>query len=125
MWGYCVPVLNYDKVRKKANEFINLLTPETRKVSELISNQAIPSSNVIDIVEKLKIKEGENNDKTNKLLKKLSEIEKNFQSLENIKSKVENLLKKDSDLKKENDQLKKKSNIDSSKNCEGLLGYGI
>lgn len=101
------------------------MIPETRKVSELIFNQAIPSSNVIDIVEKLKIKEGENNDKTNKLFKKLTEAEKNLQSLENIKSKVEDLLKKNSDLKKEIEQLEKKSNIESSKNCEGLLGYGI
>ncbi len=93
MWGYCVPVLNYDKVRKKANEYINSLIPETRKVSEFIYNQGIPSSNVIDIVEKLKNQQGDNNDKTNIHLKKLKEIEKKFQALQNIKSNVENLLK--------------------------------
>ena len=122
-WGYCVPVLNYDKVREKAKDLLGETLPEIRKVGEIVSVATGPCSNAIDLLEKVESKQGENDIRSSMMEKQLKELEKGFQNLLGLKAKCEGVLQGNELLEKEIEQLKNRKSGGLNKNCEGLLGY--
>lgn len=123
-WGYCIPILNYDKVREKTRDLIYEILPEIRKVEEIVAGEMVPCVSTLDRIEKIETQQGENDYKSAVLLSNVEEIEHRFQNLLGLKSKCENLIASNELIVKEIEQLKSKAVDDySNKNCEGLLGY--
>jgi len=122
-WGYCVPVLNYDKVREKARSMLYETLPEIRKVADIVQGAGEPCGETIDIVEKIEKKQGENDMKSAVMEKKMGDLERNFQNLLSLKAKCEDFIDKNGLLIKEIDQLKSRNSLNSNTNCEGMLGY--
>ena len=121
-WGYCVPILNYDKVREKARIMISETIPEIRKVSEIVNSATQPCGETIDIVEKIEKKQGANDMRSTVMDKKLGDLERRFQNLLALKAKCENFISSNELLYKEIEQLKSKS-LSGNIICEGMLGY--
>lgn len=123
-WGYCVPLLNYDKVREKARDLVYEIMPEIRKVADIVTNDFIPCSDTIDKIEKVEVKQGENDLKSTILNRNIQEIEQRFQLLLGLKAKCERIIEENQLIKKEIEQIKSTAiSENSNKNCEGLLGY--
>ena len=126
-WGYCRPVLDYDKVRMKARDLMLELIVEVRKVTDLVTAQITPASKTLSILNNLKNKQNEMDAKLAKIIKSINVLEENFNTLLTTKEKWEEIDQEISKLENELAQLKEMNDSGAlnknPNNCEGLLGY--
>lgn len=126
-WGYCRPVLDYDKVRMKARDLMLELIVEVRKVTDLVSAQINPVAQTLELLTSLETKQNAIELQVNQITQSINNMESNYKTLLNIKTQWEALDQEISTLDAELVPLRELFNNGAlnknPSNCDGMLGY--
>ncbi|QOY40807.1 Fibronectin II collagen-binding/PA14 domain containing protein [Cryptosporidium parvum] len=122
-WNYCLPVVNYDMLRTKANEIFEVKARESAKIANQLDNQA---SRLTDLLERYNSTCGS---QQSIVSSRLDNIESLIQKGQHCLNKIEESITKVDVLKTSIDELEKDIVRDRDfalsrpENCELLPGY--
>jgi hypothetical protein len=134
-WAYCIPILDYDRVRKTNFEALKELIKLVSKIILEIGQNLGPAQNSLDDIHKVKKMQDGMQDRMNNLIGKMGKVTDNLSKLDKAKDNcilqeknVQDLLfiidRKERELKS---QLQKEESSNSvfmkNNNCRGMLLY--
>lgn len=122
-WGFCVPNLDYDKVRMKVKELMEEEIPEMRKIKEEEQKLIPLGVELIQTFEKIKKKQAECIIQIEEIKVSIEEMEKGYALLLKLQTQWEELQKKVVVLEAEIEEIKKTYTDLRPENSEGVLGY--
>ena len=120
-WDYCIPTLNYDKVREVNQKSMREITIEFQIVNNDISKNIGPAQNALDELKMIKDGQAELDNKINLLLKNIQNINSNLINLENTKKQWENMEKLVQDLEVKIDQKKENAKEQSNEENKEII----
>jgi len=88
-WGYCKPVMNYDKVREANQRYLKLVTSECRKVHDEIESFIAPAEDILNELKKIIRNHADLDNKVNLIVRQVQTIKSNVMNLYSIKSNWE------------------------------------
>jgi hypothetical protein len=88
-WGYCKPVMNYDKVREANQHQLKLVTQECRKVQDEIESFISPAEDILNELKKIIQNHADLDNKINLIVRQVQTIKSNVGNLFSIKTNWE------------------------------------
>ncbi len=88
-WGYCKPVMNYDKVREANQRHLRLVTQECRKVQDEIESIISPVEDILNGLAKIIKNHADLDNKVNLIVRQVQTIKNNVGNLFGIKTNWE------------------------------------
>ena len=92
-WGYCKPIMDYDKVREANQKYLKELTVECRKVNDELEFYVAPAEAAINDLNMVRSGQAVLDNQVNLMSREVETINNNLLNLNNIRSeweKVEN-----------------------------------
>jgi hypothetical protein len=97
-WDYCVPIMDFDRVRGANNNSLKDLTKTCDTINSQISMNITPARRSLDLLKKVKSYQESLSNRINELNKKLEIINQNISKLQIAKIEGDKKEKKVSDL---------------------------
>ena len=88
-WGYCKPIMDYDRVREANQKYLLELTVECRKVNDEIEFYVAPAEAAINNLNKLRSGQAELDNKVNLMIRDVETVNNNLLNLYSIKAQWE------------------------------------
>lgn len=122
-WGFCEPILDYDKVREKVRDLMGDEIPEIRKIKDEEAKLIPVGLKLLETYEKTKAKQSDCVTKLEILKASIDHLEVMYAFLMKLKGQWEEIQRKTVILEVELEELRKTATNDRPENCEGILGY--
>jgi hypothetical protein len=98
-WDYCIPIMDYDRVRGANNNSLKDLTKSCNLINNQISMNISPAQRSLDLLNKVKSYQDSLSNRINELNKKLDIINENILKLQTAKDEGDKKEKKVTELK--------------------------
>lgn len=134
-WDYCVPIMDYDRVRGACNNSLKELTKTCTLINSQISTNITPAQRSLDLLTKVKSFQEEISNQISELIKRLGLINDNINKLSKAKQEGDKQDKKVKDIeltieqKTSEDKIRKEEEDKNillarkTNDCRGMLLY--